>query len=119
MWRIHGTSFWVCLLALASLRAIGCQRPWLPPARPSVIPRSMRFIYPTALLLGLLLGACGGSYVDRDAETDGTGGSAPSGIVLTDFTLVDINPASPTFQQSRSLSEAEGKVLLLYMVQFT
>jgi hypothetical protein len=49
----------------------------------------------------------------------GMGGAGAAGVILPDFTMVDINPASPTFEQARSLSDANGKVLMLYMVQFT
>jgi hypothetical protein len=68
----------------------------------------------TALGLLTLLPACSGSDVDRD-----TGPTPPvTGIDLPDYAVVDINPASPTFQQSRSLADTTGKVMLLYMVSF-
>ena len=35
-----------------------------------------------------------------------------------DFTLVDINPNSPTSGEERSLSETRGKVMILYFVSF-
>jgi hypothetical protein len=67
-----------------------------------------------ALGLLTLLPACGGSDVDRDA-----GPTPPfTGIDLADYSMVDINPASPTFQQARSLADTSGKVMLLYMVSF-
>jgi hypothetical protein len=36
-----------------------------------------------------------------------------------DFGLRDINPASPSFNEIRSLSEQRGKVVVLYFALFT
>jgi hypothetical protein len=38
--------------------------------------------------------------------------------LAADFTLIDINPASPTFGQPRSVSGVLGKVLLIHFPSF-
>ncbi|MFH2009847.1 MAG: hypothetical protein ABI333_24850 [bacterium] len=60
-----------------------------------------RLVGVTALAL-LALGCAGNELPDK----------AP------DFTLVDINPSSPTAGEERSLSETRGKVMILYFVSF-
>lgn len=51
------------------------------------------------------------------------GGGDPGGEVepypAPDFSLQDINPASPTYLQSRTLSETRGGVVALYFASFT
>ena len=36
-----------------------------------------------------------------------------------DFTLTDLNPNSPTFETARSVSDQEGKVLLIYFALYS
>lgn len=35
-----------------------------------------------------------------------------------DFTLADMNPASPTYEETRSLSDEAGKVIILFFVSY-
>ncbi len=47
---------------------------------------------------------------------------APCGLddpALPDFTLTDVNPASPTYEQEVSLSDHAGKVLLIFWMRAT
>jgi hypothetical protein len=47
----------------------------------------------------------------------GAGGAPPEPLppdAVANFTLTDINPSSSTFNQSRSLHDNRGKVLLIY-----
>jgi hypothetical protein len=75
----------------------------------------------TALAWLGVLPACNGSdEMDRDAGTGPVGGQGPgTGVDLPDYAMVDTNPASPTFEQSRSLADTTGKVVLLYMIQLS
>lgn len=49
------------------------------------------------------------------ADAAPTDGGPP---LAADFTLTDINPASPTFGQQRSVAGAQGKVLLIHFPSF-
>jgi hypothetical protein len=46
-------------------------------------------------------------------------GATPAGILWPDFSLTDINPASPTYNTARSLVGARGKVLVVHMALFS
>ena len=66
----------------------------------------------TRLALALLLSAaaCG----DSGAPALAADGGPPPSL----FTLTDINPASPTYNEGRSLVAVHGTVVVLYFVSF-
>jgi len=83
-----------------------------------------------AAILGVVLLA--GCYANDDGNDDGStdplpgdaimvGDNAPAETPLDpakDFTLTDLNPASPTYGEDRSVSDVRGKVLLIYFANY-
>jgi hypothetical protein len=69
--------------------------------------RFSRVALASTLVLGLL--ACG--HPDPGGPIDP--------IPAPDFSGTDLNPSSPTFGQTRTLSAEQGKVVLLYFALFT
>ena len=51
--------------------------------------------------------------VVADVPDDGSCDRAP------DFTLTDLNPASPTYMEDRTLSDMVGKVVLIYFANYS
>ena len=63
-----------------------------------------RRLVPAVAVLAVLSSACGGPPF------------AP--FEPSDFSLTDVNPDSPTYQQARALSETHGKVVIVYFVSY-
>jgi len=59
----------------------------------------------------------GDAYPAGDAASDVPSESTPE--PAPDFTLTDLNPASPTYEQDRSVSDMVGKVLLIYFANYS
>ena len=87
---------------------------------------------PAVLGLILLVGCYADDGGSNDASTDPKQGDAiPVGDAVSDvpsestpepapdFTLTDLNPASPTYGQDRSVSDMVGKVLLIYFANYS
>ena len=82
---------------------------------------------PAVLSLVLLAGCHAVDGGTDDASTDPKQGDAiPVGDAASestpepapDFTLTDLNPASPTYMEDRSVSDMVGKVLLIYFANY-
>ena len=53
------------------------------------------------------------------AFNNGCNNSEKVDLSTVDFTLKDINPASSTFNQERTYSQAGNKVIIIYFASFT
>jgi len=63
-----------------------------------------RRLVPAVAVLTVLSSACGGYPFAPFAPSD--------------FSLTDVNPDSPTYQQTRALSGMRGKVAVVYFVSY-
>jgi len=67
------------------------------------------FFFMSLLSAALFSAACSGN--------DGDSWNSDS-YQAPDFALIDVNPDSPTYEQERRLSDARGKVVVLYFASY-